>query len=204
MCMKKYLSITGAGFFALIFIFSSCVSTPDYTPPDYDAQLQQYLDGMDKTKLASDIAILDDSLHDQWHFTDVRVESQGGVRYRVLSPGGGEKPVLASSILFKYKGILLDSLVYNEATGQVDGKAFDENDSPTANDYAVLAGLIPGMQTTLPLLPEGTIVQLFIPSGLAYGPAGFPNPNGSGDYIIPRNANMFFQLELVDVYTPQQ
>jgi len=200
--MKKYLSLTGAGLFALIFIFSSCVSTPDYTPPDYDAQLKQYLDALDKTKLSSDQAILDDSLHGKWHYGDVQIDPKGGVRYRVLTLGTGEKPVLSSSVLFAYKGILFDSLVFNN--GQLDGKAFDKNESPSANNYAQVAQLIPGMQTTLPLLPEGSIVQMFIPSGLGYGPTGYPNPDGSGKYLIPRNANLFFHLELIDVYTPAQ
>jgi FKBP-type peptidyl-prolyl cis-trans isomerase len=204
MCMKKYLNITGAGLFALAFIFSSCVSTPDYTPPDYDAVLQQYLDAVNKTKLSSDLARLDDSLHTAWHYNDVQSEPKGGVRYRILKMGTGEKPALTSSVLFKYKGVLFDSLVYNEATTQVDGKAFDENQTPSADAYSPVARLIAGMQTTLPLLPEGTIVQMFIPSGLGYGPDGYPNPNGTGDYIIPKNSNLFFQMELVDVYTPQQ
>jgi FKBP-type peptidyl-prolyl cis-trans isomerase len=199
--MKKYMNITGAGLLILAVIFSSCISTPDYTPPDYEANLQQYLDAVNKTKLASDLTVIDDSLQTKWHRNDVQIDTKGGVRYRILTLGSGEKPVLASSILFKYKGILFSKLQFQD--GMFKGEAFDENQTPGANDYSPVAGLIAGMQTTLPLLPEGTVVQMFIPSGLGYGPDGMPN-RSTGDYIIPKDANLYFEMTLVDVYTPVQ
>jgi FKBP-type peptidyl-prolyl cis-trans isomerase len=201
MCMKKYIRITGAGLFALAMIFSSCVSTPDYTPPDYDAALNQYLEGLDKAKLTADKTVIDDSLHNKWHFTDIQIDPKGGVRYRILNPGLGEKPVLASSVLFSYRGILFDSV--KVSNGAVQGTPFDSNMTPTSNNYAPVYNLIAGMQTTLPLLPEGTKVQMFIPSALGYGPDGFRNPN-TGEYIIPKNAILFFELTIMDVYTQTQ
>jgi FKBP-type peptidyl-prolyl cis-trans isomerase FklB len=199
--MKKYIRITGAGLFALAMIFSSCVSTPDYTPPDYDAALTQFLEGVDKAKLASDKAIIDDSLHAKWGFNDVLVDPKGGVRYRILNPGAGEKPVLTSSVLFKYKGMLFKDVSVKD--GMLTGKTFGENQSPGSNDYSPVYGLIAGMQTVLPLLPEGTTVQLFIPSGLGYGSAGVTNST-TGEYIIPKDANLVFEVTMVDVYTQQQ
>jgi len=201
MCMKNYLNISGAGLFALAVIFSSCVSTPDYTPPDYDADLEQQLTAVNQAKLTSDLAIIDDSLHTKWHFSDVLIDSKGGVRYRILNVGTGEKPVQTSAVLFKYKGRLLSKTTLKD--GQFQGDTFGENQSPTSNDYAPVYGLILGMRTTLPTLPEGSTVQMFIPSGLGYGPNGVPNQT-TGDYIIPKDANLVFEVTIDDVYTPQQ
>jgi FKBP-type peptidyl-prolyl cis-trans isomerase len=196
MCMKKYIGITGAGLFALAVIFSSCVSSPDYTPPDYDALLQSNLDGVDKTQLNKETTRLDDSLHNEWHLTDIQIDTKGGVRYRVLQMGSGEKPVLASNILIRYTGILLDSLSFS--SGSFSGKAFDSNQAPT--QYFPLYNLIAGMQTTLPLLPEGTRVQLFIPSGVGYGPLDRFDST-TGKVVIPKNSILFFDVELLDVST---
>jgi FKBP-type peptidyl-prolyl cis-trans isomerase len=195
--MKKYLKITGVGLLGIALIFSSCIDS-DYTPPDYDAILENNLANVDKAKLASDQLIIDDSLHGKWHINDAQIDTKGGVRYRVVSLGTGEKPVLTSNILMRYKGILFKDLTFTGGT--FGGKTFDSNQAPT--DYFPLYNLIAGMQTVLPLLPRGTTVQLFIPSSVGYGPYDRTNTQ-TGDIVIPKNSNLFFEVTLMDVQTPQ-
>jgi FKBP-type peptidyl-prolyl cis-trans isomerase len=193
--MRKYLSFTGVAICGIALIISSCVGT-DYTPPDYDALLEADLAAVDQAKLTTDLARLDDSLHNEWQMLP-SVDPKGKVRYRVLEMGIGEKPVLASYILMKYTGILFDSLAYSDNTG-FTGPAFDSNLAPT--QYYPLYNLIPAMRTVLPLLPEGTRVQMFIPSGLGYGPYDVPNPQ-TGAIVVPKNSNLFFDVTLQDVAT---
>jgi len=195
--MKKYLSITGVAIFGIALIFSSCVSS-DYTPPDYDAILENNLAAVDPTQLAKDVDRIDDSLHGEWQFNDIQNDPRGKVRYRIVSLGTGEKPVLISNILIRYTGILFDSLTYSG--GSFSGDAFDSNQTPT--QYFPLYNLIAGMQTTLQLLPEGTRVQMFIPSGVGYGPIDRVDST-TGDVVIPKNSILFFDIVLVDVSTQQ-
>lgn len=193
--MRKYLRMTGVALCGMALIFSSCVSTPDYVPPDYDAALDSYLAGIDKTKQAADLALIDDSLHSKWHYTDALIDPKGGVRYRILEMGTGEKPLLTSLVLFSYSGRLFSK--------GLNSKPFDENLSPSSQNYAYVYQYIPAMLTTLPLLPEGSRVQMFIPSELAYGSTGSSNPN-TGEYVVPRDAILIFDLTLEDVITQTQ
>ncbi|HNR56350.1 MAG TPA: FKBP-type peptidyl-prolyl cis-trans isomerase, partial [Flavobacteriales bacterium] len=53
---------------------------------------------------------------------------------------------------------------------------------------------IPGFVEALQMMPAGSKWKLFIPSDLAYGPAG----NGR----IPANAALVFDLEVIEVKKP--
>jgi FKBP-type peptidyl-prolyl cis-trans isomerase len=101
-----------------------------------------------------------------------------GLRYTIQTLGTGPKPTSASCIKAKYTGKLLSG-----------GTIFDSN---SAGYKSPLIRLIKGWQVGLGLLPKGTKATLYIPSGMAYG------PTGSGSRI-PENANLIFEIELVDV-----
>lgn len=100
-----------------------------------------------------------------------------GVSYVIKKMGNGPKPVLSSTISFKYRGTFLES-----------GSTFDESQAPV--EYP-LNQLIKGWQIVFQLFPKGTSATLYVPSTLGYGADGFP-PN------IPPNANLVFDVELVD------
>ena len=165
---------------SLIFIavaFASCLDKQGaLTPEEF---LQKKLDAVDKTKLAQDIAVIEDSL-ELWnieYFTEPK-----GVRYSIELLGSGPKPTLSSFIKIKYQARLFkDSTLYEQG-----------DNFPT-----YLYDMIVGMQTTLPLLPEGTKATLFIPSGLAYGP--YEVSDGNGVIKVPQNSNLIFTIELQDV-----
>jgi len=70
-----------------------------------------------------------------------------------------------------------------------DGTFFDGTTTTPASFR--LSQLIEGWQIGFQLLPEGSTAVLYIPSGLGYGKKG----GGS----IPPNANLIFDVELVQV-----
>jgi len=105
------------------------------------------------------------------------IKDKSGVRYIITRMGKGAKPDLNSTLSFKYKGSLMDN-----------GLVFDQSLTPV--EYP-LTRLIQGWQIVFPLLPKGTTATLYVPSTLGYGPTGF-QPD------IPPNANLVFEVELVD------
>jgi FKBP-type peptidyl-prolyl cis-trans isomerase FkpA len=149
-----------------------------YKPKTQEEILAEQLKQVDKTKLASDIAVIEDSLV-KWGL--VALNEPNGVRYIIHETGTGPKPTLSSLVTVGYAGRFL-------ATGE-------EFDAGDATNFFVYE-FIPGWKTTLPLLNEGTKATLYIPSGLAYGPGGRVV---NGVQVIPQNANLIFEIEIKDV-----
>ncbi len=106
----------------------------------------------------------------------VATKDSSGLRYVIKKLGTGPKPIITSILTVKYRGTLLDN-----------GKQFDKNDKL---DYP-LNRFIDGWKVAFQLLPKGSVATLYIPSGMAYGPNGYP-PD------IPPNANLVFEVELLD------
>lgn len=163
-------------------LFSGCLKSEDPISPE-DA-LAQALASVNQTQLTTDLGIIDDSL-ERWNLSSSVLEEPEGVRYTIQSLGTGPKPTLSSIITVKYKAILLKD-------GR-EGEPFDESDNLQFNLY----GLIIGFQTTVPLLPKGTKATLYVPSGYAYGPTDVKD--NSGKIVVPKNSNLIFEIELVDV-----
>lgn len=178
--MKKGKLLIALLSITLPFVFVACLDS-DVESVDYDLMLQNELDAVDQTRLAADEATIDDEL-ELWEIQDVQIEPQG-VRYVIQTLGTGSKPVLTSTITLKYKGRLL-----------ADSVIFDQGDNLQIKLYQLIIGL----QTTLPLLPEGTKATLFIPSGLAYGSTDVLD-SSSGEILIPKDSNLIFEIELVGV-----
>ncbi len=105
------------------------------------------------------------------------VKGPSGLRYVIKRMGKGAKPSLSSVVTFKYRGTLMDN-----------GVEFDQSQTPV--EYP-LNRLIQGWQILFQLFPKGTSATLYIPSSLGYGPTGY-QPG------IPPNANLVFEVELVD------
>jgi FKBP-type peptidyl-prolyl cis-trans isomerase len=105
------------------------------------------------------------------------------VRYIVTQQGTGD-PILASSTLsVNYTGRLLSGTIFDQTSG-------------TAASI-VLSDAIKGWDI-LRNFKVGTKIRLFIPSDLAYGQAGRYDST-SGAYIIPPNAVLDFDIEVVSV-----
>jgi FKBP-type peptidyl-prolyl cis-trans isomerase FkpA len=177
-------------FFILsIFLLSGCLNNNNVEDPISPEEfLQNAIQDVDQTRLASDLTIIDDSL-DMWDITPSIFIEPKGVRYTIdeAGPVDAVKPSLSNIIKFKYTGKLLSTR-----------EVFDTSDN-AADKFveSYLYNLIIGFQTTLPLLTKGTKATLYIPSGYGYGPSD--RTNGSGVVVIPKNSNLIFEIELLDV-----
>ncbi len=107
----------------------------------------------------------------------VAIKDKSGLRYVISRQGKGGKPGLENILKVNYKGMLMES-----------GKIFDQSMSPV--EFR-LSQMIQGWQFGLQLLPRGSNVTFYIPSSLGYGANGYP-PD------IPGNANLIFEVELID------
>ncbi|MBF5090683.1 peptidylprolyl isomerase [Novosphingobium sp. NBM11] len=103
------------------------------------------------------------------------LKTASGLGYTVLKPADGAKPTKDDFVLVNYIG-------YIAATGAV----FDQG----MQAAFPVGGVIPGFSEGLQLLPQGAIYRLCVPSAQGYG------AQGAGD--IPANADLVFQVELVD------
>ena len=101
-----------------------------------------------------------------------------GLLYQIINQGSSVMPTATSTLYVKYTArYVSNNNLLDEAT--------------TSTNIGTLNGLIAGWQIGLPLIGEGGIIKLIIPSSLAYGCSG-RNP-------VPGDAILYFQIELVDV-----
>lgn len=105
------------------------------------------------------------------------IKDKSGMRYVITKMGKGPQPTMSSTITFTYKGSLM-----------ADGSVFEESSTPVVYP---LSQLIDGWKICFPLMPKGTKATLYVPSSLGYGPTGY-QPD------IPPNANLIFEVELID------
>ncbi|HEX6225797.1 MAG TPA: FKBP-type peptidyl-prolyl cis-trans isomerase [Chryseolinea sp.] len=102
-------------------------------------------------------------------------QDTSGLRFVLHTSKGGSKPSLENCVEVKYRGKFLK-----------DGQVFDE-----AEQIAFpLNGVIRGWQLGIPMLGIGDSATFYIPSGLAYGPQGYPG-------AIPPDAILIFDVELL-------
>lgn len=107
----------------------------------------------------------------------VAQKHESGVFYVINRQGTGVFPDKYSNVTVNYKGNILGETEF-----------FDSNNDTSFS----LLGVVVGWQIGIPLISEGGSITLYIPSGYAYGTRGTP---GS----IPANANLKFQVDLLDV-----
>ncbi len=103
-----------------------------------------------------------------------------GVHYIVVKNGTGIRPSAKDSVVFNTIGVFPDGTVFEDT--------FQKKKAITT----VTGNLIPGLNETIQLMPEGSVWRIFIPSALAYGPAGMSN-------VIPPNTALVFDITLIEV-----
>ena len=108
------------------------------------------------------------------------VTLSSGLQYKVLSSGSGVSPKPFDAVTAHYKGSF------------IDGRVFDSSYERGQPHQFFVNRVIPGWSEALQLMKEGDKWELFIPSYLAYGEAGF------GNHIGP-NVTLVFEIELVKV-----
>ncbi|MEM8523623.1 MAG: FKBP-type peptidyl-prolyl cis-trans isomerase [Bacteroidota bacterium] len=109
--------------------------------------------------------------------------SNSGLHYIIEEKGSGKKPKIDQVVSIRFKQMLLDGTVINEITG---------DSSVTVNIQAVL----PGLQESLLLLKKGGKGTFILPSYLGLGVTSSPS--------VPANSVLVFELELVDILTPER
>lgn len=104
-------------------------------------------------------------------------EHSSGIQYQIISAGAGQTPTLTSTVSVRYTGKLMNGTVFDSATG-----------TPVTFP---LNQVIPGWQLAVPLIQEGGLIRIIVPSSLAYGCTGLGT--------IPGDAVLYFEIQLVDV-----
>ena len=109
-------------------------------------------------------------------------ETPSGLRYTILQNGEGKKATKGANVSVHYKGQLLDGTVFDSSY---------KRKQPI--DFAIGMGqVIAGWDEGIQLLKVGDKARFVIPSNLAYGSAGAGG-------VIPPNATLIFDVELMDV-----
>jgi FKBP-type peptidyl-prolyl cis-trans isomerase len=109
-------------------------------------------------------------------------KTDSGLRYKILQKGDGKKAEKGKTVSVHYKGMLPDGQVFDSSY---------QRKQPI--DFTLGVGqVIPGWDEGIGLLKVGDKARLVIPSELAYG------SRGAGG-VIPPDANLIFDVELMDV-----
>lgn len=102
----------------------------------------------------------------------------GGVLYREITKGKGEKPTARSVVTVHYKGTL------------INGKPFDATEKGRPATFP-LRGLIEGWKIALKEMPVGSRWEVVIPFNLGYG------SRGAG--VIKPFSTLIFDIQLLRV-----
>lgn len=137
-----------------LVIFSSCSTYSDKEINEFDTEIQAYINekGIECER------------------------SESGVYYKIIEKGDGKKVQFKDIISFKYRGELLNGLVFDESKEPVDFK---------------LSQLIACWKEVLLELNEGGKAFLVSPPQAGYGNHELED--------IPKNSILSFELEVVEV-----
>ncbi|MFK7730689.1 MAG: FKBP-type peptidyl-prolyl cis-trans isomerase [Pseudomonadales bacterium] len=108
------------------------------------------------------------------------VTTESGLQYKVLTEGDGKKPSETDTVSVHYRGTLLDGTEFDSSYSRGEPAEFPVN--------RVIAGWTEALQ----LMTVGSKWELYIPSDMAYGPAG------TGREIGP-NQTLMFEVELLEI-----
>lgn len=154
-----------------------------------DAEAERVLTAMMEARQAAAANEALENLEQGLTFLQENAEREGvvtlesGLQYEVLEEGEGPKPAATDTVTTHYEGRLIDGEVFDSSYDRGEPASFPLN--------RVIAGWTEGLQ----LMSPGAKYRLYVPSELAYG------DQGAG--TIPPNSTLIFDVELLDVATPQ-
>jgi FKBP-type peptidyl-prolyl cis-trans isomerase len=144
-------------------------------------------------KIASDLVLIEQYLADN-EIDLADTEIKHNVRYLITELGTGETPCLESYIKIKYRGSLMKTgYIFDPDQETEEDVDWQEREVNFKNSNNRINSLILGWQIVLPSIPMGSKLTLYIPSGYGYG-----TNVGSGG-AIPVNANLIFEIELLEI-----
>jgi len=119
------------------------------------------------------------------------MDDDSGLQYVVTQLGVGQTPSWYEklSVNFTYRLLTSPSTV-----------AANVQNVPTSYFYSRSVDYVHGLKIGLQKLPAGSKATFYIPSGLGFGPFG---ANNGSTQVIPANANLIVEVELVKVEDPQ-
>ena len=112
-----------------------------------------------------------------------------GLKYVSLQAGVDTvKPKTGQEVKIRYVGKLLDGTVFDEVTGRAffNFKIGDKD-------------IIDGWHDGFKLMSKGEKGIFIIPPFLAYGTKGMKDPFEPGQYMIPPNSTLIFEVELISI-----
>lgn len=107
------------------------------------------------------------------------ITTPSGLQYMVLRQGNGARPTPASRVRVNYEGKLLNGTVFDSSYQRGEPAEFGLNQ------------VIPGWTEGVSLMPVGAKYRFWIPSSLAYGPAGTQG--------IGPDSTLTFDVELMGI-----
>ncbi|MDG1206450.1 MAG: FKBP-type peptidyl-prolyl cis-trans isomerase [Pseudomonadales bacterium] len=110
---------------------------------------------------------------------DEVVVTASGLQHLVLEEGTGAAPLKENRVVVHYQGSLIDGSIFDSSIQRGEPVEFG------------LAQVIPGWTEGLQLMKVGGKSRFFIPSDLAYGPAGTGG--------IPPHSVLIFDVELIEI-----
>ena len=103
-----------------------------------------------------------------------------GLQYKIVQPGKGLKPSKDDTVTVEYTGRL------------INGQVFDSSAKTGKPATFKVSQVIPGWTEVLQMMPAGSTWEVFIPSGLAYGPRSVGGPIGPNETLV-------FQIHLISI-----
>ena len=103
-----------------------------------------------------------------------------GLQYKIIEKGDGAKPGKDDTVTVDYTGQL------------IDGQVFDSSEKTGKPATFKVSQVIPGWTEVLQLMPAGSTWEVYVPSGLAYGPRSVGGPIGPNETLI-------FKIHLLSV-----
>lgn len=174
----------------------------DYVAADQENQKKQAVIDAETKRLYDEKfkAIKDAKATELAAIKSTATKTPTGLQYKIMHKGTGGKPEIGTTIYIHYAGYLENGEMFDSSVESV-AKQFGKYDEQRARQMGYQPipfpagkkdGMIPGFIEGIEKMSVGDKAVIFIPSHLGYGPQGTRN-------VIPPNANLIFELELVDL-----